>query len=199
MGYWVNHKYERRSVQRDSIQGFIGFDKLKKLLQKFGGTKRVRNQALAITTFKTGGRITETLNLKGSNFEFKDARVICTNMIRLKNKKRRVRRQFRFSNIEPMSDFFRKYVEYYKDGYLFKSPSKDKPLSYIRAYQIMDKIGIYPHWLRDQRALCLVQFYHLGAYELKEWFDWESVEMALHYAGFGIQTEGEEKILSKTF
>jgi len=62
-----------------------------------------------------------------------------------------------------------------------------KHLSYSRAYQIITKVGIYPHWLRAQRASCLISFYRMTMEEMMEWMGWEELSTARHYAKFGVK------------
>jgi len=59
------------------------------------------------------------------------------------------------------------------------------PLSYSRAYAIICKTGTHPHYLRSQRASCLVSFYNYTVSELMEWFTWMEITTAQLYAQHG--------------
>lgn len=96
------------------------------------------------------------------------------------------RSDFSFPKQEPLANLLVEWVENAK-YYLFPGYSNSQ-LSYIRAYQILTSIGIYPHWLRGQRASCIVSFYGLIMEEMMEWFGWEELSTARDYARFGKKT-----------
>jgi len=100
-------------------------------------------------------------------------------------KKEDYRSPFSFPREEPLAPILIDWIES-RDGWLF--PGYKGPLSYIRAYQILTSIGIHPHWLRAQRASCLISFYGLKMEEMMEWMGWEELSTARLYAKFGKKT-----------
>lgn len=50
---------------------------------------------------------------------------------------------------------------------------------------ISDEIHLWLHWFRSQRASELASVYHFDAIELKDYFDWKDVEVAVRYAKKG--------------
>lgn len=100
-------------------------------------------------------------------------------------KKEEYRSDFSFPADEPLAQVLVNWVEHLND-YLF-SGYRQKQLSYIRAYQILTSINIYPHWLRAQRASCLISFYGMKMEEMMEWMGWQELTTARMYAKFGIK------------
>ena len=85
------------------------------------------------------------------------------------------------------------------EDYVFQGYSENH-LSYRSAYRIFQRVEIgpspvkgeegktvrlYPHFLRAQRASCLIAFYHWRLEEMMEWTSWEEVSTARMYAKFG--------------
>jgi integrase len=54
-----------------------------------------------------------------------------------------------------------------------------------KAWQKFAGVGIYPHWLRAQRASCLISFWRFTMEEMMEWMGWEELTTARHYAKMG--------------
>lgn len=48
------------------------------------------------------------------------------------------------------------------------------------AYRIISGAGIYPHWLRGQRASCLISEYGWTMEQMMEWMGWEELSTARH-------------------
>lgn len=105
-------------------------------------------------------------------------------------------RNFSFPTNEPLAKTLVSWIEEH-EGCLFKGYSK-KHLSYVRSYQIFTGIGIYPHWLRAQRASCLISFYDWKMEEMMEWMGWEELTTARFYAKFGVKRLGA-KMIGKTY
>lgn len=80
-GYWADHNYSRRSVANEE-EPFLGWDKMVSLCNRLFGDK---NKVLLATIFLTGGRITEVLNLRKSNFYISSDSITVKNMSLLKN------------------------------------------------------------------------------------------------------------------
>ena len=95
-------------------------------------------------------------------------------------------RDFSIPIEEPFTPLILDRIEQF-DGYLFPG-YKHKHLSYQRVYQIITDLGIYPHWLRAQRASCLVSFYRMSMDKMMEWMAWEELSTARHYAKHGVRS-----------
>lgn len=94
-----------------------------------------------------------------------------------------IRKEFRFSTQEPFAQELIEWINKIDQGYLF---SGYKPqLSYMTAYRIIDSTGYYPHWLRAQRASCLIVEYGWKMEMMMEWMGWEELSTARHYAKYG--------------
>ena len=92
------------------------------------------------------------------------------------------RKPFRFATSEPFADILLDWLDN-ASGYLF--PGRRGPLSYSMAYRVITAAGIYPHWLRGQRASCLISEYGWTMEQMMEWMGWEELSTARHYARFG--------------
>ena len=224
VGWWANHDYVRRSVEKD-VTRFVGWTRLHELIAEVPQYNFKRNQALFVTTFLTGGRIEEVLQLRKSNFKVnKDTQEIIVNDMRLlkryeklgeylewvdekptnklsrlfkfdqdKNKffrnryetesKEEIRREFRFATTEDMAEILLNWLEMAQD-YLFVG-YRDDHLGYDMAYKIITTTGVYPHWLRAQRASCLISEYGWKMEMMMEWMGWEELTTARHYAKYG--------------
>jgi integrase len=226
-GYWnysLGHHYTRRSVEKDVVE-FAGWEKLQSLLVKVPQYNVERNKALFVTTFLTGGRISEVLELMEKNFSVdkQHQQVTVKDMKLLKryektgswtewvdekphNKLARLyktdarqdkffrnryntenkpttRGEFRFSTGEKFADILVSWLGRSKD-YLFPGNSRNH-LGYSRAYKIITATGVYPHWLRAQRASCLIKEYGWPMEMMMEWMGWEELSTARHYAKYG--------------
>ncbi len=87
---------------------------------------------------------------------------------------------------EPFIPLFLNQIES-ADPFLFKGRDGDKPLTRWAAYKIIVKTGTYPHYLRGQRASCLIAFYGMTMESMMEWMGWEEIGTARHYARMGIK------------
>lgn len=236
IGYWKDHEYHRRSVAEDlSGIGFVGWEKLVDLATQFDGPRTRRNQVLFATTFLTGGRISEVLDLKKENFEIAEDEILVRGMDLLKRyrkteeykewvdekpksqlsrlynfdeeekkfwrtrykttRRKTFRSPFTFPTREPLSQILIDWLNSFEKGYLFPGYS-DNHLSYNRVYHIFKKISLhssgisshlYPHFLRGQRASCLISFYGWSMEEMMEWMGWEELTTARMYAKFGVK------------
>jgi len=107
-------------------------------------------------------------------------------------KKTVYRPDFDIPRHEPMTDLMLRWLELTHD-YLFPGYATDKRfpehnkrhIHRVTAYKILDKIGIYPHWLRSQRASCLKSFYNLRDEDAMEWAGWEDSDTFAMYARMG--------------
>jgi integrase len=87
------------------------------------------------------------------------------------------RAEFAFPRSEPLVPILIEWVEA-KEDKLFQ-------MSRFKAYRIMKEIGIYPHWLRAQRASCLIAFWGFTMEQMMEWMGWEELTTARHYGKMG--------------
>lgn len=103
-------------------------------------------------------------------------------------KKVKVRPDFSFPIDEPFADLLKRHLKHLRpEDYLFTG-YKETHLCYHRAYVIISEVGVYPHWLRAQRASCLISFYRMSMEEMMEWMCWEELSTARHYARFGVKS-----------
>jgi hypothetical protein len=110
---------------------------------------------------------------------------------------------FSIPRTEPLCDLMITWVQTHQDhAYLFPG-YRQNPLTYIRVYQIFRevtlgyetnkdtgeqrRVHLYPHWLRAQRASCLISFYNLRMEAMMQFLGWEEFETARSYARFGIK------------
>ena len=187
----------RRSVTKDSEKGFMGFNWIEQQLNKFTGEKRQRNRALFLTIFKTGGRISEVLSLKRINFTQDENYFIIKDMKKEKDKDNETYQPIKIPKQEPLNEEWIQWINS-KSNYLFPSSKKnDKPLSRIRAYKIISKIGTYPHFLRSQRSSCDISYYGIEAHNLQYLRQWKTPEMIQVYAGAEARQQAQDKMLEK--
>jgi len=190
----------RRSVMKDSEKGFLGWKWIEDQLNKFYGEKRLRNRALFLTIFKTGGRITEVLSLKRSNFTQDQDYIIVKDMMKEKDKDTQTYQPIKIPKAEPLNKEWIKYINTIKyiDDYLFPSSKKnDKPLSRIRAYQIITKIGTYPHFLRSQRSSMEIRYYKIHPSLIQDLRQWKTPDMVKYYASAESRRTAQEQMLEK--
>lgn len=60
----------------------------------------------------------------------------------------------------------------------------NKPFT-INGERVSDRIHLWPHWFRSQRACQLVSDYGFQLHDLIDWFSWEHVETAMRYSKRG--------------
>lgn len=200
MGYWSNHKYERRSVTKDSEKGFLGWSWIEEQLAKYTGIKARRNRALFLTYFKTGGRACEVLNLKRGMFTVDQDYIIINDMMKEKDSENKTYQPIKIPRQEPLNKEWINYINSikYVNDYIFPSPSKDnKPMSYDNAYRIITKTGTYPHFLRSQRSSMELRFYNISPHQLKTLRQWKTDSMVEIYAAAEVREQAQEKMLEK--
>jgi integrase len=114
-----------------------------------------------------------------------------------------------------------------EDGLLFPSPYRvGKPLSRFWAYHVIrgldnrltpelrqklgldkpfvvdgkvvkDKLHLWLHFFRSQRACCLVSEYGFQLHDLIDWFSWEHIQTAMDYAKKGWRGLAEKMLRKK--
>ena len=104
-------------------------------------------------------------------------------------------RTFSFPSNEPLAIKLLEYLDE-ADDLLFPGRASDeifpelngKHLSYSTFYRIIADAGYHPHWLRAQRASCLVLEYDYDLAPLMAWFRWEDIQTAMRYVRMGTKT-----------
>ena len=102
------------------------------------------------------------------------------------------RKDFDIPRGEPMTKLLIEWVDNSQD-YLFSGYSRDVRFPEMdkahihrsTAYKALTSIGIFPHWLRAQRASCLKAFYNLPDEVAMEWAGWEDPKTFSHYSKMG--------------
>ena len=69
--------------------------------------------------------------------------------------------------------------------HLFPSRTKLTSMSPSFVWKVFKPYGIYPHYLRAQRASCLTTWNGLRQEQMMEWMSWENWETASRYAKMG--------------
>lgn len=74
-----------------------------------------------------------------------------------------------------------------RDGneWLFNSHTKHTHMTASYIWKLFNKYGIYPHYLRGQRASCLISWNGLSMEQMMEWMSWEELKTAMHYGKMG--------------
>ncbi len=216
IGYWATHEYHKRSVEDLELKKFCGWKALLAMIEEVKNKDRYslndyyycseRDASLIATTFETGGRISEVLQLKSEMFKIDDAWVQVDMPLLKRYRKHRKRdkesgktitttkpiqstRKFVFPRREPLAEFVVQWV-WEREDYLFPSFRKSKLpyLSPVRAYQIIVELGerigldMWPHRLRSERASQLAIEYKWDLEKLLRFFQWKSSDMAMRYA-----------------
>lgn len=152
------------------------------------GEVRVTNMPLEKRYDKTGSW-TEWINEKPTNklqrlYEFDNDKKMFWRKRYDTKKLYPVRQEFRFSVEETFAEILIAWLDKIEDSdKLFKGYKPQ--LSYATAYRIITTTGFYPHWLRAQRASCLIAEYGWKMEMMMEWMGWEELSTARHYAKFG--------------
>jgi len=72
----------------------------------------------------------------------------------------------------------------------------DKPLI-INGKVVSDKLHLWLHFFRSQRACCLVSEYGFQLHDLLDWFSWEHVETAMDYAKKGWRSLAQKMLQTR--
>lgn len=109
-------------------------------------------------------------------------------------KEKVTRNDFAFRMDEPFVDDLRQWLGNYEGKrYIFPSRIRETGhLSRSFIYKRFVKHGIYPHWVRAQRASNLRTYHGLSVEDLMDWFTWLDFKTAMRYARMGT-----EEILGK--
>jgi integrase len=164
IGYWATHPYVRLNV-KDFSEEWVGY---KPLLELVDLAEKPREKAFLSCLFLTGGRVSEVLSLRKSNFEIRKEEnlIICRSMPLLKRYKKvkelnltnirgetirkwvtqkieKTRKPFPILLSEPLIPFLLNWIEDIPDenGLLFPSPYREgKPLSRFWAYRFIRRL-----------------------------------------------------------
>lgn len=180
---------------------FCGWPTLTKIVSKAEGS---RDKLLILTLFKTGGRVSEVLDLTKSAFDLKVSQhsIVVRDMSILKKfqhtkegtVKIDARRSIPVLRKEVLSDEWGVLLSKLRHQRMFYGRSLTKPMSRINAYMIVRDAGkragvrVSDHWFRGMRASQLAEEYGFGVYELNQFFGWGSRNprnMAERYAALG--------------
>lgn len=183
----MSWKHNRRSII--DVPPWIGNDNLLSYYHKCP-TDLHRN--LFATLFETGGRVSEVVELRPEQFNWNDNAIVIGGMVVLKYR-RRMRRDVYIKRDEenPLAEDLVSFVEGCGTDYLFPRTAPltgevivpNMPTSRTRLYLKVREISddLWCHWFRSQRASFLVYVRGLDAFQLKDWFNWKSMDSAGHY------------------
>lgn len=82
-------------------------------------------------------------------------------------------------------DAYRKEVLATGEEWLFPSHTKNTHMTQSYIWKIFKEYDIYPHYLRGQRASCLIAWNGLSMDQMMEWMSWEEFKTAMHYGRMG--------------
>jgi integrase len=88
------------------------------------------------------------------------------------------RREFAFPADEPLATILIQHLSKIESGLMFDATRQG-------AWRALRKIGIYPHWLRAQRASCLIAFWGFSMEQMMEWMGWKGLVSAMRYGRMG--------------
>jgi len=183
-------------VDKD-VKEFCGWAALMEIINK---ARLTRDKALIATTFLTGGRISEVLLLRKSNFDLSNPDVVLV-------KNMRVLKRYEKKGERMVNGKKRWITELKKDYRTFPILKKEPPVpiledwlkgikgkderlfsvSRVQAFLMIRGLGqnLYPHWFRAQRACQLASEYGFDLHDLMDFFTWKDIKIALHYSKLG--------------
>lgn len=189
------------AVRRDMIkqEGTIrGLDywELKEKISAIQGSNQVRDRALAAFLFITGCRIEEVVKfcdkeknwhspIKKTQIEMHENYFSIMTVRVLKSRKNR----WKSIPIVPMDDdekfFMNTFLVWY---HIVKEPND--PLFNMtrqRAFQILSKVGLFPHLLRHSRCTILVTKFGFDSYDLQKFIGWNSIISSEPYVHLNVK------------
>ena len=180
---------------------FCGWKTIRDIYEAAKGN---RNKLLILSLMKTGGRISEVLDLTKSSIDYKTSeRCIIVRNMRVGKKWYRekgksitmnVTRSIPVLRSEELSDEWLDLVKRSRYQVMCYGRSVTKPMTRITAYGIVTATGrrvgvrVTDHWFRGMRASQLAEQYGFGVYDLNQYFGWgprNPRSMAEHYASLG--------------
>ena len=164
---------------------------------------QLRDQALVSYMYLTGSRVEEIVKfmdetppskqiadpIKKNQIVFEGNFMIINNVRCLKRRKRGLRSiPIPISKEDLFMPFLKNYLDTIKDeDFLFNMTRQ-------RALQILDEIGMFPHYLRHLRATYLTTKYGFTHSELKQFFGWTSTAPADFYVHLNIENLKEKML-----
>jgi len=179
-------KHTKRSIE--DVPTWIGFDKL---LDYYNQSSTDEHKKIFCALFETGGRVSEVIQLKKEMFEWNAEALNILKMSVLKYRKHKTRDVLiPRDDLDPLVEDLISFVEDCKTEYLFprRTPLTgalipDKHASrtwmYLKVREISD--DLWDHWFRAMRASYFVYVRKFDPFDLQEWFEWKSMDMAGHY------------------
>jgi integrase len=82
-------------------------------------------------------------------------------------------------------DFYQYLQQSKGQEWLFPSHTKNTHMTDSFIWKKFNQYGIYPHYLRGQRASCLISWNGLSMEQMMEWMSWEELKTAMHYGKMG--------------
>jgi len=187
------------SVDRD-VDEFCGWERLMSIISR---APTQQDRALIATLFLTGGRVSEVLSLKRSNFDLSNKEFIVVKKMpvekrfkvmdkvpdpskksgyRWLTKKLNYDRTFPINRKEPPVPILLDWLGRFKgDEKLFDTDR-------TKVFLMLRRLGpdIYPHWFRAQRASQLaVDYEDYDVYTLMDFFKWKDAKTAMKYSKLG--------------
>jgi len=207
VGYWRLHQYKRLNV-RDYVEGWVGWEPLLELCEYAKKLYGEREKSFIATAFLTGGRVSEVLGLRKSNFDIREDEglIIVKNMKLFKRYKKvesyidakgrrrwitkrieKTRKPFPILLSEPPTPTLLEWLETVPDenGLLFPSPYKPgEPLTRFWAYKLIRSLDEkIPEELRERLGLTSEPNLHL-------WLHWiRSLRACCLVAEYGFKLE----------
>jgi integrase len=182
-GWWANHEYTRRSVGKNS-KGFVGWNELLTTMMRINGRTAEKYRSVFVAAFETGGRLGEILKLNRKMFivdkEKRIVRVVGMPLEKVKGNKNATRKDFCFDFDGVLTPLLINLLERIgpdgTDAPLFPNVGGQ------RVYEKFTEAGIFPHWVRSQRAHQLRKEFKFSPVELMRFFSWRKTETAILYS-----------------
>ena len=202
---------KRRPLQGSKIPSRYNIEKA------IESCESMRDKALIVVIYLTAGRVSEVLDLRvdqikveerlskkfiviydmltEKTFKKKHTKTLPdgTKEVKEMNQGKQAPRRIIMIRIdrEPLCQLFLNYINLVKDNeFLFQSTITKygiKPIKRQRAYQIIQRTGLWCHLIRHGRLMDLVREYGMTTWELKDYVGWTNIATADEY----IKSSGE--------
>lgn len=151
----------------------------------------LRDRAIICFLYLTGARVSEAILVKKNQLAAEERKgkkfLVIRGMLVLKRRKVKRDSKIRsvYINVEKELDFIKPIINWMDSDmclgeYLFPS-SKGEHIKREYVWKIVNKSGLFPHYLRHLRAIDLVRNYNFGGYELKRFFNWARMDTGENY------------------
>jgi len=194
----------KRSVDLAVKLGWVGWDRLVKLIRRIPERDGGMGRSLAAILFLGGFRVSEVVGIPDQvpGLEEKQVRVVDDFIVlervmvlkkwrytdEFDEQGRRLRERVEayttraFPIDEPLTPYFMDWVWTVRR----RGDTALYPISRFQAYRIIrDNTGLFPHFLRAQRAIQLVVEYGWSDTQLRSYFKWTNVKTISRYADLG--------------